>query len=139
MMSVAQGVMEDLPDYFARIAQLWLDGDLDALVSFYAYPLPVYSPGSLRIETGAEESRASIAERRRKAITAGTRDIVTRTLSIGQSDDERIPAEVEWIYLDDMARTIGRSEIRYYCRQNPGGAVVIEMIEFLTLAFQSND
>ncbi len=131
--------MEDLPSFFAGLARTWLTGDLDSLIGIYVHPLPVFTAGQWRIEPTPEATRASITERRRKAIAAGTRDILTDVLEVGEMSEDRRPVLVEWLYLDDMARTIGRSEIRYYCREGSDGARRIEMIEFVTLAFRGND
>lgn len=131
--------MGDLPSFFAGLARTWLAGDLDSLIGIYVHPLPVYTAGQWRIEATPEATRASVTERRRKAICAGTREIVTNVLEVSELSGDRRPVLVEWLYLDDMARTIGRSEIRYYCRESPDGSRRIEMIEFRTLAFRGND
>jgi hypothetical protein len=54
---------------------------------------------------------------------------------IEEIDAGRLRVGLAWDFLDTGGQSLGRSELRYFCRRGMDAALRVEMIEFSQLAF----
>ena len=65
--------------FFQRIADAFIAGDIDWLVSCCSYPLALFVNGEVIVESCAEDSMAAIASRRKLVLGQGVTSILTKT------------------------------------------------------------
>ena len=117
------------------LARAFREGRLDRLSKYYVYPLAIYSPRGLWIEASPQKTAEVIFERRAAALKAGMADLRVTVGEIAEVEGGRLRVQVTWDFLDTGGRSIGISELHYYCRRGADAAWRVEMIEFSRLAF----
>lgn len=125
----------DVADFCQVVAHQFATGDLEGLAEHHAVPLVVYLPGGLRIRMTRDEISAALGRRRKAAQAAGMADIKVSVCEILEARRGRLPIQLEWSYLDGSGHEIGRNRMRHYCRREPDGRLLIEMVEIIRLAF----
>lgn len=128
-------MQEPIPVFFQRLADAFLVGNHGWLAGIYTYPFVIYIEGEIALERTPDVTLGKLFERRGIALLAGTCSIRSDTLKIGKSVDGRFPVRVNWYFLDADGREITRNELRYFCRQTPGGEIRIESLEFIRRGF----
>jgi hypothetical protein len=111
------------------------EGRLDRLSDHYLYPLAIYSPLGLWIEASPEETADIVFRRRAAALKAGMADVRVTIGEIEEIDAGRLRVGLAWDFLDTGGQSLGRSELRYFCRRGMDASLRVEMIEFSQLAF----
>lgn len=118
-------------DFFQRLANAFLSGDHEWLSGIYEYPLVVYIEGEIALERTPAETMASLFARREKALRAGTVQIRSDVLTVGESDKGRFPVRVNWTFLSGTGRVLARNEMQYFCRLTEDQNYRIEIVEFI--------
>jgi hypothetical protein len=121
--------------FFQRIADAFIAGDIDWLVSCCSYPLALFVNGEVIVESCAEDSMAAIASRRKLVLGQGVTSILTKLIDVGNISLERFPVRVDWVFLNALSQPVGSNELRYYCKLVAVDDLKIELIEFLQPAF----
>lgn len=120
------------------LAAAFSEGRLEHLSRYYVYPLAVYSPRGVRVETTPEETAEAVFARRAMALRSGMRSVRVQIAEVAEMTGGRIPVLLSWDFLDADGRRIGRSSMRYFCRRSADGLLRVEMIEFSELAFSES-
>ena len=120
-----------LPQFFQRVADAFLSGDVQWLSTIYVYPLAVYVGGELTVERNVEQTISAVMGRRQQAIQAGTAAIKTQIINAADNPSGRLPIRVDWQFIDTAGKLIATNEVRYFCRFKDPGIVQIEILEFL--------
>lgn len=120
-----------LAAFFQRVADAFLRGDHTWLAGVYAYPLAVFIEGEIAIEQTPLDTLNALWRRREHAISQGTTDIRSELVEIGDVRGGRIPARVDWYFLNAEGAVIAVNEMRYFCRMQDNGTPIIEILEFV--------
>ena len=131
-------MQEPIPVFFQRLADAFLAGDHGWLAGIYTYRLVVYIEGEIALERTPDVTLGKLFERRGMALLAGTCSIRSETLKVGKPVDGRFPVRVDWLFISADGREITRNELRYFCRQTPGGEIRIEILEFIRRGFTAS-
>ena len=123
-----------MEDYFQRISDCLIAGELEAVAKHYTFPLVVYEPGGIEIHKTAEDAMSRMAERLLSIRAGGAADVRVRLDHVGPLLNDRQPFDVTKTYLDEQGRALGTSHLRYFCRMS-GDQILVELIE-ITEAFQ---
>lgn len=118
------------------LALAFREGRLETLPEHYTYPLAIYSPRGLWIEGTPQETTEIIFRRRAAALKAGMADVRVTIGETAEVDGGRLRVGVAWEFLDARGRSLGRSELSYFCRRGADAQLRVEMIEFSRLAFE---
>lgn len=129
---------EKIVAFCQDMGRAFAEGDVEALIAAYRYPLAIQSPSGWRLEDSPEATRASVFTRRAASLVTGMRRIDVIVGEITETGAGRLKADVTWRYLGRDDTELGRSLIRYYCLFDPetDRSPAIEVIEFLEMAFQ---
>ena len=125
----------DVADFCQTSADEFVSGDLEAMARRHALPLAVYLPDRIRVSLTRDDLLSALGRRRALAVDAGTTSIRVTALVIDALNDERLTLLVEWSFLDVDGRQIASNRMRHYCRRDPEGGLLVEMVEFLRLGF----
>lgn len=134
-MSDGERLRREVQHICEKLASAFAVGQFDDVTQYYLYPLVVYLPTGMRMDMAPEDTIDAIFQRRGAAKSAGMTDVKVTIHEIGENKDGRIPVHVAWNFTNKSGASVGKSEIRYFCRLMPNGAIRIELMEFLTLAF----
>ena len=124
-----------VPDLCMALALAFKEGRLDSLADHYIYPLAIYSPQGLWIEASPMATAEIVFRRRALALQAGMADVRVAIGDVSDIEGGRLRVPVAWDFLDAEGRSLGRSELHYFCRRGADMEVRVEMIEFSRLAF----
>jgi hypothetical protein len=129
-------VADTVQDLCMALALAFREGRLERLSDHYIYPLAIYSPRGLWIEGTPQQTAEIIFRRRAVALALGMADVRVTIGEIAEVDGGRLRAGVAWDFLDARGRSLGRSELSYFCRRGADAQLRVEMIEFSRLAFE---
>ncbi len=118
-----------------KLASAFAVGRFDDVTRYFNYPLVVYLPTGMRMDMTPEDTIDAIFQRRGAAKSAGMTDVKVTIHDIGENREGRIPVHLVWNFTNKSGESVGKSEMRYFCRVMPNGAVRIELMEILTMAF----
>ncbi len=118
--------------FFQAVADAFMSGDHYWLSGIYIYPLVVYVDGNIFLERTPDETLSALFERRQAAVQAGTKAIRSTIKSVGAGAAGRFPVRVDWEFIDADGRVIAKNELQYFCRFDPTGNILIEILEFIS-------
>lgn len=129
---------DELVAFCREMGRAFAEGDVEALIAAYRYPLAIQSPSGWRLEDSPETTRATVFTRRAAALVTGMRQVDVLVDEITETGPGRLKIDMTWRYLGADGVELGRSLIRYYCLFDPqtDASPAIEVIEFMEIAFE---
>ena len=125
-----------LAEFCQALADAVMEGRLEAAADSYSYPLALYRTGQVEIEHSRADTIRSLTRRMTKAKSHGAVKVDASTGEIDRSKPAGVSFPVEWAFIGQDGKVLDRTERRYFCKIDDGGALRIVMIEMQRRAFE---
>ena len=118
------------------LADAFLQGRIDYVTGWFAYPQPVYLQGDLQVFGSADTLGEALLLYREAALSIGTVTLRPRIVAEGVPVRGSSTLWVEWDHLDAEGRCLRTNQVRYVTHQAEGDLYPrVEMIDYTVTAF----
>lgn len=119
--------------FFSLLGRQFVQGRLEEMVRYWAFPCPVEVEGQLVVMRNPEVFVTYLAERRATALASGLTDMTPRISAIEMPRKGRFRVWLRWVFrFGDLTEEEDHGMVYFMC-SGPDGRLTIEMMDVVQL------